>query len=98
KFLSFLKNDRPIDSIVSTYEFHHLTDEEKEKAIKQFSVILTEKGKVIFADTVFETEKAKESAIAKAKQSNFPDLAADLQREYYTTSQVLDDIVTAHNF
>jgi|SRR5699024_3465006 len=97
-FLSFPKSDMPIDSIVSTYAFHHLTDEEKEKAIKQFSAILPEKGKVIFADTVFETEKAKESAIAKAKQSNFPDLAADLQREYYTTVPVLDDIFTAHDF
>lgn len=97
-FLTFPETSLPIESIVSTYAFHHLTDIEKAKAIKQFKAILPANGKVIFADTVFKSENDKHIAIETAKDRGFFDLAEDLQREYYTTIEVLELIFVIQGF
>ncbi|RSK29113.1 class I SAM-dependent methyltransferase [Bacillus sp. HMF5848] len=88
-FLNYPSIDSPIDSIVSSYAFHHLTDDEKNLAIKQFANLLSSGGKVIFADTAYESEEAKQSIFNKAKANNFNDLLQDLSTEYYA---MLDDL------
>ncbi|WP_431732577.1 hypothetical protein [Clostridium carnis] len=40
-----------IDSIISSYAFHHLTDDEKYNAVKLFKEKLKSDGNVIIADT-----------------------------------------------
>ncbi len=97
-FIDFPKIDVPIDTIVSTYAFHHLTDEEKEIAIKKYSNLLHEGGRIIFADTVFPTEEAKQEKIQESLDRNFHRLAEDLQREYYTTIPVLQHIFDQYGF
>lgn len=97
-FLEFPQIDVPIDTIVSTYAFHHLTDEEKEVAIGKYSTILNEGGRILFADTVFPTEEAKQEKIRESLQRNFHRLAEDLQREYYTTIPVLQHIFDKYGF
>jgi len=97
-FINFPESPLQIESIVSTYAFHHLTDIEKETAVQHFGEMLPVNGKIIFADTVFESELAKEAAIVKAKDKGFTDLAEDLQREYYTTIDVLKCIFVTHYF
>src|SRR5699024_12828718 len=88
----------PIETIVSTYAFQHLTDLEKETAVKHFGEILPINGRIIFADTVFENEIAKEAAIVRAKDKGFTNLAEDLKREYYKTIDVLKNIFVMHYF
>ena len=78
-----------IDSIVSSYVFHHLTDVEKGIALKKYAELLHENGKVVFADTVFITEDAKQAQIDKERARGFHNVADDLEREYYTTVPVL---------
>ena len=51
-----------IDSIVSSYVFHHLTDEEKGIALKKYAQLLPINGKIIFADTAFITQETKHGA------------------------------------
>jgi len=97
-FLEFPQMDVPIDTIVSTYAFHHLTDDEKEKAIAKYTNILNEDGRILFADTVFPTEEAKQEKIQESLQRNFHRLAEDLQREYYTTIPVLQHIFDKYGF
>lgn len=82
-FLEFPIPTTEINSIVSTYAFHHLKDEEKEKAIQKFHEVLAPNGKVIFADTVYETEKTKQEIHDEAKAKGYTDLLHDLQTEYY---------------
>jgi putative AdoMet-dependent methyltransferase len=84
-FLHFQVPVQQVDSIVSTYAFHHLTDEEKQVAGRRFNALLPTGGKVIFADTVFVDEDAKQNAISRAKLEGRPNLAQDLATEYYTT-------------
>jgi len=97
-FLQFPLPNESIDTIVSTYAFHHLTDEEKEEAIRKYGKLLMKGGKIVFADTAFIDREAYEAMIAEAKQKGFVDLAEDLQREYYTTIPILERIFTTNGF
>ncbi|GEN44385.1 class I SAM-dependent DNA methyltransferase [Alkalibacillus haloalkaliphilus] len=83
-FLSFPKLGK-VDSIISSYAFHHLTDEEKKRAFELYYSLLSESGEIVFADTMFVNEQAHEEMITTAKAKQFFDLAEDLNREYYTT-------------
>ncbi|MFX3673818.1 MAG: class I SAM-dependent methyltransferase [Paenisporosarcina sp.] len=87
-----------IDTIVSTYVFHHLTDVEKGKALRKYANLLSKDGKVVFADTVFITEQAKREQIDKERARGFNNVADDLEREYYTTIPILEKAFTDAGF
>jgi putative AdoMet-dependent methyltransferase len=89
--LSF-ETPKHIDTIVSTYVFHHLTDEDKGKALHKYASLLSKGGKVVFADTVFITEQAKLDQISKERGRGYHNVADDLEREYYTTISILETI------
>ncbi|MBW8351004.1 class I SAM-dependent methyltransferase [Bacillus sp. IITD106] len=97
-FLTFTNPFQSVDTIVSTYAFHHLTDEEKEIAIRKYHSILNDNGKIVFADTVFEDEDAKSNMIQKAEFSSFHRLANDLRTEYYTTIPVMKELFERNGF
>ncbi|MCG3418510.1 class I SAM-dependent DNA methyltransferase [Oceanobacillus jordanicus] len=97
-FLDYPTLPSDVETIVSTYAFHHLTDEEKDVAIKQFSALLPAEGKIIFGDTIFQSEAHKQKAIDDARKKGFADLAEDLEREYYTTIPVIQTIFNTHKF
>lgn len=78
-----------VDTFVSSYVFHHLKDNEKEKALSTYATILPVGGKIVFADTVFTSEEAKQAQIIKERGRGFNNVADDLEREYYTTIPVL---------
>lgn len=73
----------PVDTVVSSYVFHHLTDKEKVEALKSYAEILESEGKVVFADTLFVTSKTRESIIEEAEDLRYDNLVEDLNREYY---------------
>jgi putative AdoMet-dependent methyltransferase len=87
--VDFETGSMSIDSIASSYVFHHLTDEEKGIALKKYAQLLPINGKVVFADTIFITEDAKQAQIDKERARNFHNVADDLEREYYTVLPVL---------
>ncbi|MFS0645367.1 class I SAM-dependent methyltransferase [Siminovitchia sp. 179-K 8D1 HS] len=84
-FLEFPMPKQHPDTIVSTYAFHHLTDDEKTGAIQQFGKMLGEGGRIVFADTIFVSNEAKQDMIKEAESKQFNRLAADLKSEFYTT-------------
>lgn len=96
-FLNFIVPPR-VDTIVSTYAFHHLTDTEKEIAIGKYSQLLNKGGKIVFADTIFTDKEAYEETIALAKEREFHALANDLQTEYYTVIPVMQSIFENNGF
>ncbi|MGD6872641.1 class I SAM-dependent methyltransferase [Sutcliffiella horikoshii] len=97
-FLSFPEPSDQVQSIVSTYAFHHLTDVEKEEAVAHYGKLLDKGGKIVFADTVFENDDAYRATIEQAEKHTFLNLANDLKTEYYTTISVLTDIFEKHGF
>lgn len=89
---------KTIDTFVSTYAFHHLTDEEKEQAIEKYGNKLASGGKIVFADTMYESEEAYKRAINDALSKGFLNLATDLKTEYYTTIPVLRVMLEKNGF
>jgi putative AdoMet-dependent methyltransferase len=78
-----------VDTFVSSYVFHHLKDNEKENALSTYANILPVGGKIVFADTIFTSEVAKQAQISKERARGFNNVADDLEREYYTTIPIL---------
>jgi len=96
--IDFETGKTTIDSIVSSYVFHHLTDEEKGIALTKYAQLLPTNGKIVFADTVFITQEAKQAQIDKERARNFHNVADDLEREYYTIVPVLKNLFTEAGF
>lgn len=96
----FLKFDAPATpmSFVSSYAFHHLTDDEKAEAITHYAEVLAPGGKVVFADTVFVSEEAKLGRIVYEEGEEHLNLVEDLKREYYTTLPVLKTMFESNGF
>lgn len=97
-FLSFPELQHEVSAIVSTWAFHHLTDDEKEQAISRYAKLLPKSGKVIFADTVFASEEGRDQLIQEEKDKGYDRLVQDLTTEYYTTMEVLRNIFQTHGF
>ena len=78
-----------VDAMVSTYAFHHLPDEMKDRALRDFAGRLNPGGKIVFADTVFQDEAAKRKMQQEAEERGFHELASDLKREFYPVTDRL---------
>lgn len=96
-FLTFPAIDQ-VDTIVSTYAFHHLTDEEKSVAIKGYGNLLPKGGKIVFADTMFENEEVYEQTIEEAVKIGHLKLAEDLRTEYYSTIPYFTHVFEKNGF
>ena len=96
-FLDFPIGNR-VDTFVSTYAFHHLNDEEKQKAIVIYSKLLHPGGKIVFADTMFPSKEDHQQAIQDAIDAGFLNLATDLATEYYPTIPFLQKVFEENGF
>ncbi|PLR93775.1 class I SAM-dependent methyltransferase [Bacillus sp. T33-2] len=90
--------DQTFDTMVSTYAFHHLTDAEKEQAVSGYGNHVASGGKIVFADTMYDSIEAYEKAVEDALSKGYKNLAEDLQREYYTTIPVLKEMLEKNGF
>ncbi|MEQ7137979.1 class I SAM-dependent methyltransferase [Enterococcus casseliflavus] len=87
-----------IDTIVSTYVFHHLTEDEKQRAIGKYAAMLPKGGQVLFGDTMFLSLAHQMERIDEARQAGHQRLAADLQREYYPVIADIERYFRQHGF
>ncbi|GLX66140.1 class I SAM-dependent DNA methyltransferase [Paenibacillus glycanilyticus] len=97
-FLEFPELQGPIDAIVSTYAFHHLTDEEKTKAAALYSGLLAPGGRVVFADTSFASAEERQEIEQSALDAGYLNLYRDLRTEYYTSLEILNKLFTEQGF
>ena len=88
-FFKIPELDKSIGTIISSYAFHHLTDDEKEKAAWLYDTILQKGGKVIIADTMYETDTDRIDIRNDAKEKGYNNLLADLETEFYTSHAIL---------
>ncbi len=97
-FLSLPFSENSIDAIITSYAFHHLTDEEKLLAIKLFKDKLKNDGSVIIADTMYYQDSTKTDLIKDAYEKDYFSLANDLETEFYTTHKVFTDLFKSEGF
>ncbi|TCP32296.1 putative AdoMet-dependent methyltransferase [Scopulibacillus darangshiensis] len=97
-FLTYPAFKKEINTIVSSYAFHHLTDREKETAIRAYSQLLPADGKIVFADTMFDDKVAKQEILDWAEQKGHHNLLADLQAEYYPLRETMEKIFEKNQF
>lgn len=97
-FLDFPVPPVLIQSVTSTYAFHHLTDEEKDEALQTYGALLPRGGRIVFADTAYDSDKGRQDIIRWAEEQGYVNLVADLHREYYTTLPVLQALFESAGF
>jgi len=78
-----------VDTVITTYAFHHVPDEEKRDAIGEMLRVLRPGGKIIIADVMFESEEAKR------RIGEEDGLAEEIEDEYFATIEELREMCTA---
>lgn len=86
-----------VDTVVSSYAFHHLTDSEKATAIGQY-VEGWEHPKFVLLDTMFESPAARQDIIDWATAKGYSDLVEDLNREYYPYTSTIRSMLEANGY
>jgi len=77
-FFDDFKNDKQIDTIISTYAIHHLTQKEKHILFEKVFDFLPKGGKIIFGDLMFKNKEYETEM-----KSKYPDLIEDFDDELY---------------
>lgn len=95
-FLNY-PTDQPVDSIVSSYAFHHLTDEEKRQAIESYVNDLNS-PRFVLLDTMFESVETRAEIINWATENGFSDLVEDLNREFYPYTETIRSILEDNGY
>lgn len=90
--------EKNIETIVSTYAFHHLNDDDKNYAISKFNKTLPLGGKVIFADVMFKNMKEYDQALTIAKAKKQTNVIRDLEQEYFSTVETMNNLFKNNNF
>ncbi len=67
-----------VDTIISTYAIHHLTQEEKHVLFEKINEILQDGGKIIFGDLMFKNKEYK-----KEMEEKYPNLVEDFEEEFF---------------
>ncbi|WP_341876213.1 class I SAM-dependent methyltransferase [Defluviitalea saccharophila] len=88
-FLS-LPLTQKVDAFVASYAFHHLTYHEKIASVKLMDALLKPDGKIVIADTMFETRQYKAELLEKVKTSRAFNLLKDLNTEFY---EMIEDLI-----
>jgi len=83
EFFDTFPNDKNIDTIISTYAIHHLTQPEKHKLFKKVYNFLPTWWTIVFWDLMFQNKAYKNQMKQK-----YPDLIEDFDDEFY---RYLDD-------
>ncbi len=77
-FFDNFKNNKKVDTIISTYAIHHLTQDEKHILFEKIFNFLPKNGKIIFGDLMFKNKKHENKM-----KNKYPDLVEDFDNEFY---------------
>ena len=84
-FFKIPYSDKSFDSIVSTYAFHHLKNNEKSIAIKEMVRVIKDNGKIVIGDLMFESNRDKENLFEKLTNEQIE----EINDEYYSYIDIL---------
>lgn len=104
-FLTYKHNDSPVDAVVTTFAFHHLSDFWKGIALKRVNSMLKPGGQLYIHDVILEETNALENIAAlidKLATAGGKLLREDTERhfrdEYSTYDWVMDGLLSRAGF
>lgn len=89
--------EQTVDTVVSSYAFHHLTDDEKRMAIRSY-VEQLDAPRFVLLDTMFASQAAKREILDWAEANGYNDLLEDLNREFYPYTQTIQAMLEANGY
>lgn len=81
-FLNIPYENGMFDRIVSSFAFHHLTEEEKEEAFKEMDRVLKDTGVIVIGDFMFKDCLQKREVVERLKSESRVDILEDMAEEY----------------
>lgn len=92
-FLDIPYPDETFDSVISCFAFHHLTNIEKEAALKEIARVLKQDGKFIIADFMYGDEEARKLLEYRFKEERREDMIEEMSEENYTNIEWLINLL-----
>lgn len=82
-FLDIPLKEQTIDVIVSSFAFHHLTEEDKSQSIIEMKRVLKPGGKIVIADLMFKNKTEETSIKERLRNEGKNDIVEEIEDEYY---------------
>jgi len=82
-FLDIPVADNEFHRIISTFAFHHLSPQEKEKAFIEMDRVLLEDGIIVIGDFMFKDQVQKSEVVNRFKKENRKDMLLEIEDEYF---------------
>jgi putative AdoMet-dependent methyltransferase len=89
-FLKYPRALKPVDLIVSSYAFHHLTEKEKARAVPLMKKLLKPEGRIVIADFMFKNAVERENTARAIRETGSDDIMTAFEGEY---PALYDDLV-----
>lgn len=93
-FLQLPLETGSVDTIATSYAFHHCREEEKPLALKEMQRVLRPGGRIVIADLMFEGEAARSTFAERCS----PEELEDLNDEYFACVDELESMLEAAGF
>lgn len=94
-FLALPVREGTVDAVVSSYAFHHLTDDAKVQGAKEMLRVLRPGGTVVLGDVAWADDAARQAMIRRFEATGKRDLVREIEEEYYPTVGLLTSIFAA---
>jgi len=87
-----------VDIIVSSYAFHHLTQEQKETSIVEMRKVLKPKGRIVIADLMFKNTNKEGEIKESLRKSGQMDVIEAIEDEYFGSFDELNKVFRGEGF
>lgn len=95
QFLDLPVPDSTFDAVVSSYAFHHLTDDAKVRGAAEMLRTLRPGGLVVLGDIAWADDSSRQAMIRRFATAGKEDLVREIEEEYYPTIGLLTSIFAA---
>ena len=97
-FLDIPLPPQSIDLIVSSFAFHHLTPEEKERAVYEMKRVLRPGGRIVMSDPMFRNAAEREHIESSYRQAGKDEIPAEYADEFPGYFDDLKEVFTTAGF
>lgn len=97
-FLALPLMDNYVDSIVSSYALHHLTDGEKIMALNEMNRVLKDDAQICIVDLMFLNEQNRSQVICDFREAGNTEAIEAIEDEFYADRSVLIDWFISNGF